>query len=560
MVLLEDEEYRDLRSRADKRDKSEQLEKEMLALQILAREKTVQAEQSKAEIERLKRETQRLEHDNRILMEHYALSRQRQFGISSEKTAVGQEQMFFNEAEACASLNAPEPEITVNAHTRKKTRSKREIDLSLLPVEEIRYELSDDEKACPRCSTEMHRIGEEVTSKLKFVPGHFVHEKHIREVLGCRPCDRNEISTPIITARMPKQAFPKSLASASLVAYIMMRKYVEGLPLYRQEQQFRRTGIALSRQNLANWVIAGAVWLEHIYKAMHAILRKQDIAHSDETELQVLREAGKAAQAKSYMWLYASGRYFHPIRLYDYRRTHAAHNPLEFLAGFAGYLHVDGNTIYKKLPGIVPAGCWAHARRKYTDIIKTLPPEAQKRCSTPAHIGRKYCNDLFDIERDLKDATPEERHAARQVRSRAVLDAYREWLDKMVIETTSQNKLGEAIRYSINQWEDLIRFLEDGRLEIDNNRAERAIKPFVMGRKAWMFANTPGGARASAITYSIAETAKENGLDPLVYLVYLFEQLPNIDIEDELAIAELLPWSDLIQSSCKAKLSPTRKA
>src|SRR5580700_2670350 len=554
MVLLEDEEYRDLKSRADKSDKSEQLEKEMLALEILAQENAVK-------IAKLQAEAARLQQTNSILMEHYALSRQRQFGVSSEKTPVAQEQMLFDEAEACAAPGAPEPGIAVSAHTRtKKTRGSREIDLSTLPVEEIRYEFKDNERACPTCSAQMHHIGEEVRSEVKWVPGHFVHVKHIREILGCRPCDRNEISTPIITASMPKPAFPKSLASPSLVAYIMMRKYVEGLPLYRQEQQFRRAGISLSRQTLANWVIAGSVWLEHMYRALHAQLRAQDIAHADETEVQVLREAGRPAQSKSYMWLYASGRYFHPIRLYDYRCTHAAHNPLEFLAGFAGYLHVDGNAIYKKLPGIKPAGCWAHARRKYTDIIKILPPGLQKNGNTPAHTGRNFCNKLFDIERDLRDATPGERHAARQLRSRAVLDAYREWLDKMVLETTSQNKLGEAVRYSINQWDNLIRFLDDGRLEIDNNRAERAIKPFVMGRKAWMFANTPTGAKASAIAYSIVETAKENGLDPLVYLTQLFEQLPNIDLKDKAAIEEVMPWTHAVQSTCRAKATMPNKA
>ena len=565
MVLLEDEEYRDLKSRADKIDRGEQLEKELLALQVRLRQKTeegkAEAARSKSAIEHLERKAANLEHNNKILMEHYALSRHRQFGASSERTEVAQEQMLFDEAEACAAPDAPEPQITVGAHTRtKRTRGKREIDLSLLPVEETRYEFPEDQRACPKCSGQMHRIGEEVTSKLKWVPGHFVHEKHIREILGCRPCDRNETSTPIITAPMPKSAFPKSLASASLAAYIIMRKYVEGLPLYRQEQQFTRAGILLSRQTLSNWVIAGSDWLEHIYKALHAILRKQDIAHADETELQVLREAGRAAQTKSCMWLYSSGRYSHPIRLYEYQRTGSSAHPLVFLAGFAGYLHVDGNNVYRKLPGIIPAGCWAHARRKYTDVIKLLPRELQANGDTPAHVGRNYCNKLFDIERTLKDATPEERRAARQLRSRKVLDEYNEWLDKMAINTTSQGKLGEAIRYSINQWKDLIRFLEDGRLEIDNNRAERAIKPFVMGRRAWLFANTPNGARASAVTYSIVETAKENGIDPYLYLAHLFRHLPNIDLKDEAAIEEMLPWAEHIQSACKAKISPKSTA
>lgn len=289
---------------------------------------------------------------------------------------------------------------------------------------------------------------------------------------------------------------------------------------------------------------------------MRAKLLEQDTAHADETEVQVLREAGRSAQTKSCMWLYASGRYCHPIRLYEYQRTHSGEHPLKFLAGFAGYLHVDGNAVYKKLPGVKPGGCWSHARRKYADVIKLLPPALQKNGSTHAHAGRKFCNRLFDIERDLVDATPEERHAARQLRSREVLDEYRSWLDKMAIETTNQSKIGEAVRYSIHQWADLIRFLDDGRLEIDNNRAERAIKPFVMGRKAWLFANTPGGARASAVIYSIVETAKENDLDPMAYLTHLFELLPNIDTNDKAAIEALLPWADSIQSTCRAKASP----
>ncbi len=549
MVLLEDEEYRTLIT------ESELLRNEKLALEILAREKD-------ARIAKLEAKAASLEQNNSILMEHYALSRQKQFGTSSEKTEVAQEQMLFNEAEACADPNAPEPEVVVNAHTRtKKPRGNREIDLSLLPVEEKRYEFSDEEKSCPNCSAEMHQIGEEITSKLRYEPGHFVHEKHIRPVWGCRPCDRNETSTPIITAKMPEQAFPKSLASASLVAYIMMRKYVEGLPLYRQEQQFRRAGIALSRQNLSNWVIAGSFWLEHIFKALHAKLREQNIAHADETDLQVLREPGRAAQTKSTMWLYASGRYNPAIRLYEYQRTDAREHALIFLAGFNGYLHVDGKVVYKNLPGVKPVGCWAHARRKFADIIKILPPEIQKRGGTPAHVGRKFCNDLFDIERSLVEATPEERHTARQERSRKVLDEYREWLDKMALEATKTSKIGEAIRYCINQWEDLVRFMEDGRLEIDNNRAERAIKPFVIGRKNWMFANTPVGAKASAIIYSIVETAKENGLDPLKYLTLLFEKLPQLclsngNLRDKDSVQVLLPWTDFIQQNCIAKADP----
>jgi transposase len=249
---------------------------------------------------------------------------------------------------------------------------------------------------------QMHRMSEEVRSEIKYIPAHFVHVKHIRGIYACRNCERNEITTPVITAAMPHPAFPKSLASPTLVSYIMVRKYVEGLPLYRQEQVFTRAGIMLSRQNLANWVIAGATWLEYIFEALHAELLQQDIAHADETELQVLRETGRAAQTKSRMWVYTSGRYSHPIRLYEYQCTRGAEHPIHFLSGFVGYLHTDGSSAYKQLPDTIrTAGCWAHARRYFTDVIAVLPKEAQKRANTPAHIGRNYCNALFDIERSL---------------------------------------------------------------------------------------------------------------------------------------------------------------
>ena len=253
------------------------------------------------------------------------------------------------------------------------------------------------------------------------------------------------------------------------------------------------------------------------------------------------------------MWVYTIGRYSRPIRLYEYQCTRSADHPRRFLTGFTGYLHTDGYDVYKKLPdNITLAGCWSHARRPYTDVIKILPKEAQKSCNTPAHIGRDFCNDLFAIERDLKDATPEERHTVRNVRSRKVLDEYRAWLDEMVLKVNKSGKLGEAIRYSINQWEYLTCFLRDGRLEIDNNRAERTVKPFVIGRKNWMFACSPEGAKSSAIVYSIVETAKENGLDPLAYLTYLFERLPNIGLKDEEAIKNLLPWAEQVQTKCRA--------
>jgi hypothetical protein len=336
------------------------------------------------------------------------------------------------------------------------------------------------------------------------------------------------------------------------MAYIMNQKYGEGLPLYRQEQQFAHLGVELSRQTLANWVLHGANnWLTLIYDRLHEHLLERDILHADETTLQVLREPGRAAETQSYLWLYRTGRDGPPIILYDYQTTRASKHPRRFLAGFKGYLHVDGYAGYNELPDVTLVGCWAHARRKFDEALKALPEDKRNK-AVAAQVGLEFCNQLFAIERDLKDATPQERYQARQVRSRPVLDAFRAWLKTQKTQVLPKSSFGQAINYCLSQWDKLIAFLQDGRLELDNNRSERSIKPFVIGRKNWLFANTPRGARASAITYSIIETAKENGLNPFQYLSYLFEKLPNLNPKDSNALDQLLPWSNSLPPVCRA--------
>ena len=274
--------------------------------------------------------------------------------------------------------------------------------------------------------------------------------------------------------------------------------------------------------------------------------------------MQVLNEEGRAAQSTSYMWLYRSGRDGPPIVLFEYQPTRAAEHPRRFLQGFSGYLHVDGYVGYEGLPGITLAGCWSHARRKFVEAVNVLPAPTRKAGGTPAHAGLAFCDALFKIERDLHDATAEERFAGRLVRSRAVLDKLRVWLDEMEAKVLPKSLLGTAVTYCRNQWSKLNTFLLDGRLEIDNNRSERAIKPFVIGRKNWLFANTTRGANSSAVIYSLVETAKENGLNPFPYLTYLFEQLPNINLKDPEALDLLLPWAEPIQTKFRVPAKSSR--
>ena len=489
------------------------------------------------------------------LKEQFRLAQHRQFGSSSEKTTTEQQALVFNEAEAEAVPNAPEPVLETISYQRRKTRGHREMQLAGLEVETVEYTLPEDEQICTACGGPLHELTEmeEVRQELKIVPAQVSVVRHVRHKYGCRHCERHAIKTPVVTAPMPEPAFPGSLASSSAVAYIMSQKYVEGLPLYRQQQQLARMGINLSRQTLANWMIAGAEWLEPVYDHLHEYLLKRDILQADETTLQVLHEEGRAATTDSYLWLYRSGRDGPPIILFDYQQTRAGKNPRAFLEGFHGYLHVDGYQVYETLPDVTLVGCWSHGRRGFTDAMKVLPTTRPPGPPTPTEEGLEFCNRLFAIERELHDATPEERFRGRLERSRPVLNAFHAWLENQAKNAVPKCTLGQAINYCRNQWPKLIAFLLDGRLELDNNRSERSIRPFVIGRNNWLFANTPKGAKASAIIYSMVETAKENGLDPYHYLKYLFEVLPNITTRQ---LDDVMPWAETVQAKCAVPKRP----
>lgn len=486
--------------------------------------------------------------------EHFHLGQHKQFGSSSEKTQ--QESLhpsLFNELEVAAEPAEPEPTLEKITYHRRKQKGHREVQLENLPVETIEYHLPLEEQVCTCCGNELHEMSTEVRQELKIVPARVSILKHIRSVYACRHCQQNEIQTPIITASMPAPVLPGSLVSPSAMAFIMVGKYADGLPLYRQEQQLNRLGACLSRQTLSNWMLKGSqLWLRPLYDRMHEHLLQQDILHADETTVQVLHEPGRLAQRNSYMWLYRSGRDAPAMVLFDYQMTRAGTHPGQFLSGFKGYLHVDGYPGYHGLKDIILVGCWAHARRKFDEALKSLPPK-NFNAPVPAKEGLAFCNRLFAIERELQDYTPAKRFEARLERSRPVLDEFFAWLQLKEVQVLPKSAFGAAITYCLNQWNKLNAFLQDGRLELDNNRSERSIKPFVIGRKNWMFSNTPRGATASATIYSIVESAKENGLNPLTYLQYLFETLPNLDLKNPGALDTLLPWSSCLPLECRIK-------
>ena len=510
-----------------------------------------------AEIQALKSQNIELKNQNlelnaklKYYEEQLKLNKKRLFGSSSEKTDECYEQLnLFNEAEAERQPINVEPtieEVIVPEHKRKKKRSREEI-LENLPVETIEYELSDVDKMCKICKTPMHVMSKEVRKELVIIPAQVKVIEHVSFVYSCRNCEKNATETPVITAPAPKALIPKSLVSPSLMAYIMNQKFTNSMPLHRQEQDFKRMGIFLSRQTMANWVISGSNLLKPLYLRMKEELVSKEVLHADETTLEVLCEPGRDAVAKSYMWLYKTAKADNPTVIYDYQQGRSGDFAKKFLQDFKGYLMVDGYAGYRKLePEVTLSCCWSHVRRKFDEALKVLP---DKNPESTAAIGLSYCNKLFDIEREIADKSVEERKMVRQEQSKAVCEAFFSWAEAESFKVLPKSAIGMAIQYSLNLKKYLLTFLEDGRLELSNNSAERSIKPFVIGRKNWLFCNTPAGASSSAIVYSVIETAKENKLKPFDYLKFVFEKIQHGEIE----IEKMLPWSRDIPNEVKIK-------
>ena len=488
--------------------------------------------------------------------EQFRLAKHRQFGASSEKSIYDQPNLF-NEAEATADENVAEPELNeVKRHYRKRRRLVHEQLPDNLPVEVVEHDLEASEQICPVCGGGMHVMGREKRRELVIIPAQAKIVEHVRKVYACRDCEHDECGVPIRKAPMDEPVIKGSFASPEAIAQIMTQKFVMGAPLYRQEQEWQRNGIMLSRQTMSNWLLkATEAWLEPIYEALREIMfTHYDVLYADETTLQVLREPGKTPQSKSYMWLYMTGDYNirnvklnRPIILYEYQPDRKAKRPADFLRDFKGYLHTDGYEAYHGLPQVTVAGCWAHARRKFDEAMKTLP--APERENSLSARGKRYCDALFDLERQFAELTPAERLQKRRELSAPLAAEFFVWADS--VSGMSQTPLGKAARYALKQRVYLERYLEDGRLEISNNRAERSIKPFVIDRKNFLFANTPRGAKASAIMFSIIETAKANGLNPYAYLTYVFKNAPNWDICNNITRLEMLiPYS--VPEFCRA--------
>jgi transposase len=486
--------------------------------------------------------------------EQLRLAATKKYGASSEKNPAPEQLSIFNETEKESREDAKEPTLEEITYKRRlgmrKATSEKYDDL---PVEEIRYELSEEERVCDRCGERMQQMGTETRDELVVVPAVIKIVRHVMHKYVCNneTCEDERDGTNIKAARAPEPPIPHSPAGPSVIAHVMSRKYSEHVPLYRQEQQFGYYGITIPRQNMANWVVKGADLLMPVYERLHELLLTGNYVHADETPVQVLCEPGKKATSKSYMWLYATGRFRKRIYLYEYKPSRAGEHPKRFLSGFSGYLQTDAYAAYNAVEGVTTVLCFAHARREYIDALKALPGDADK-TKTLAAEGLAFIDKLFELERKYEGLTPVARFDARLEETKPVLDAYHAWLEEKTRIALPQGKLAKAVNYSLKHWDRLCAFLEDGEIEISNNDAENAIRPFAPGRRNWLFAKSQSGAKASATVYSIIETAKANGLIPFYCLKHLFEMLPNINASDPAAVDTLLPWSKSLPDEVKS--------
>ncbi len=468
------------------------------------------------------------------LAEDRRLDRERRFGASSE--AHDYQAKLFDEAEVHGhevAVEEVDDSDTVEVAAHKKRRPKRKPLPANLPRVDVHHDLVD--KACGCCGDEMSRIGEVTSEQLEVIPMQAYVQVHHRPTYSCSTCDESIQTTP-----MPPQPIPKSYAGAGFLAHVATAKYADGLPLYRQAKQFQRLGVDLPRNTLANHMIKLGELIEPLIRVMQGHVQGYDIVQMDETPVQVLKEPGKVARSESYMWVMKGGPPDEPVVLYHYDPGRSQKVPQQLLPKYAGYLQSDGYAGYNgilKAESITGVGCWAHARRKFMDAKKALPKQEQSRGNKVTQ-ALSFIGKLYRLEQLIKALPAEEKLRRRQTDAVAILVPFKAWLDKQSIPP--QTKLGQAIKYTLAQWPRLVIYLEDGRLNIDNNLVENAIRPFAIGRKNWLFSASVKGVEASANLYSLIETAKVNGVNDYAYLKHVFTELPKAqDLQD---INQLLPW------------------
>ncbi len=473
---------------------------------------------------------QYLEGENSRLNEVITLFQNKIFSQKSE--ALNSDQLgLFNEAEATqAEERKNNQSLEVKNYQRGKP--KRKPLPEHLPREEVVIELDGKDRQCDE-GHELKVIGEETSEQLDIVPAKITVIKTIRKKYACPKCEAT-----VKTAPLPPAAIPKSMATAGFLSFILICKYVDALPLYRVVEILKRSGIAISRGTLASWMIKVGQLLQPLWNMLEEDLLESTYLSCDETRVQVLKEDGKKATSLSYMWVRCrSGPEISPIYLFDYAPSRSGKVASSLLSGFQGYLQVDGYGGYNEVSaqeGVIRVGCWAHARRKFHEAY-----QASKKGHGKAEDLLLLIKKLYQVESECEEKTATQRYEQRRAKSNPILDEIRSALDENKGRVPPKSKLGEAYTYLDNEWPNLIRYLEDGRLQIDNNPVENAIRPFAIGRKNWLFSDSVAGAESSAIIYSLVQTAKANGQDLYSYFNHILKELPKA--EEAKAFETLLP-------------------
>ena len=512
-------------------------------------------------IELVLSQRERLEQMDRniqLILEQMSDLKRRRYGRSTEKLEIDQqisfreengEIVFFNEAEAVVDEAEAEKEDASPRPPRKR-KGKREEDLEGLPVIPVEHTMAEEELREVFGEEGYKRLPDEIYRRYRFVPAQVAVEEHHVAVYAGKKSDR------MVRAPHPAPLLKGSLVSPSLEAAVLNAKYVNGMPLYRQEKDFERYGIMVSRQDMANWTIRCAErYLSILYDCLHQKLYDSHVLQADETPVLVNKD-GRPAGSKSYMWVYRTGSMVpsKQIILYEYQKTRNTSHPREFLKGFHGICVTDGYQVYhtleKERVDLRIAGCWAHARRRYDEAVGALPKKARK--GSKAYEALAMIQAIYREEGCLKDLPPEERLTRRRNSVKPLVEAYFAWVHEKVGQVAEKSKTWEGLQYSLNQEKYLKVFLEDGEVPMDNNASEQSIRSFCIGKKNFVMIDTIHGARASAMIYSIAETAKANNLKPYDYFEYLLTEIPKHMEDTDLSFCEeLLPWSPSLPEKCR---------
>lgn len=478
-----------------------------------------------------------------LLQEQLNLLRHQKFSSKSEKISEDPNDRLFDEPAPPANeaeIEAVDDEIALSGYSRKKegtAKTGRKVLPESLPRENIYYDINHNDKMCS-CGAELIELKDSILEQLEIIPAKLIVKRHIRKNYGCNKCNECFKSAP-----MPAQVIQKSIASPSLLAHILVSKYQDHLPLYRLETIMQRIGIDIARATLCSWVIKASNVLKPLYKLLSKNINSYDIAYADETTMQVLKESERKAESKSYMWAFGGGSPQKFCYIYHYSESRSHEVPLQILSDFKGFLHSDGYGGYDALANKIEislVACWYHCRRKFIEV-----QQATKKNTGLSGQFISLIKKLAKIEEECKDKKLnfQEIYKFRQVNSKPVIEKFKKLLDENIKTAPPKSLLGKAMKYADNQWPKLIKYLEDGRLEISNNLMERRIKPFVIGRKNWLFSDSVAGAEASAIIYSLIETCKEHNIEPYDWFKYVFTTLPTIDKNNEDEITKFLPYN-----------------